>query len=428
MPSLVVEPYLLRWSSYNPKLQSTGAISFGIPAYRASDGFVTCPMAGACAAVCYARQGKYVTMPNVRAAREFNLEFLRTRPMGEFVEASCHDLRRRRARIVRVHDSGDFFSQEYLDAWYEVARRNPEKAFYAYTKSLHLDLWSRRPGNFNVVQSEGGRQDERIDPARPSSRIFIDHASMRAAGFEDGTKSDLAAVDGTLRVGLVYHGRYRPTRAERSAFGWAEGPKPEPVEPAYELEDGVHWCRVPGCPKARVRYRSWNAIAVHFACTHGVNIWRRKDPAREPEPREAGGPVDVDLRPLFGPEDLEVMARAALAVEAARENLSGRLSEMEALKAKAAKLNRIIHGLEEILPRRADAPPAKRPWRRSPVKPGTKWGLLTVLEPVRKNAWSQILWLAECACGRRRTAWGYNLVKGITRSCGCRRKEEASRA
>jgi hypothetical protein len=38
--------------------------------------------------------------------------------------------------IVRVHDSGDFFSTDYMLAWLNVAEMNPNKLFYAYTTSV----------------------------------------------------------------------------------------------------------------------------------------------------------------------------------------------------------------------------------------------------------------------------------------------------
>ena len=35
--------------------------------------------------------------------------------------------------ILRVHVGGDYFNRDYLAAWCEVAKRNPEKIFYSYT-------------------------------------------------------------------------------------------------------------------------------------------------------------------------------------------------------------------------------------------------------------------------------------------------------
>ena len=40
--------------------------------------------------------------------------------------------------VVRVHVGGDYFSKSYLMAWIEVAKRNPEKVFYSYSKFAFL--------------------------------------------------------------------------------------------------------------------------------------------------------------------------------------------------------------------------------------------------------------------------------------------------
>jgi hypothetical protein len=69
------------------------------------------------------------------------------------------------AGVLRVHDSGDFFSQDYFDAWMEVARLRPRTVFYAYTKAL--PFWCRRkeevPDNFLLTASYGGRHDDLIE-------------------------------------------------------------------------------------------------------------------------------------------------------------------------------------------------------------------------------------------------------------------------
>ena len=75
--------------------------------------------------------------------------------------------------ILRVHVGGDCFNQKYFDAWMEVARRMPEKHFYAYTKSLNF--WVKRlnggvrdgqvygiPANFELTASYGGKHDALI--------------------------------------------------------------------------------------------------------------------------------------------------------------------------------------------------------------------------------------------------------------------------
>ena len=63
--------------------------------------------------------------------------------------------------------------------------------------------------------------------------------------------------------------------------------------------------------------------------------------------------------------------------------------------------------------------------RESPVKPGTRWGLLTVKRLLEKNEQSQTRWQVQCACGALIPVWGYNLVKGLKTHCGCQRKKRS---
>jgi hypothetical protein len=203
----------LKWSKDNAKVTKLNAISFGIPAYRSANGFKTCPMAGACAAVCYARQGTYV-FPAVKKAREFNL----TMSFGkDFVSNAVNDLNKLRYKYIRIHDSGDFYNQEYLDKWFEIAKQFPNKIFYAYTKSLHLNF-SSKPSNFMITQSIGGLLDAKIDTTLPHSRIFSSHASRRRAGYGDGNVTDTLAIKGATKIGLTYHGTRNLTIAQGEYF------------------------------------------------------------------------------------------------------------------------------------------------------------------------------------------------------------------
>ena len=192
-----------KWSKGNEKLQKLNTISFNLPAFKSADGFHVCPKAGGCASLCYARQGRYL-MPNVAASREFNLAAVRG-DLSLFITQASEDLTRITNKIVRVHDSGDFFSQEYLDAWFTIARRQPKKRFYAYTKSLHLD-WSRKPKNFQLVQSIGGVLDAQVNTRLSHSRIFATEKDRRLAGYVNGNANDGPAIRGERKIGLVYHG------------------------------------------------------------------------------------------------------------------------------------------------------------------------------------------------------------------------------
>ena len=101
---------------------------------------------------------------NTREQRWYNFDLLKgktTEEMVELIESSIP----KRAGIIRVHVSGDFFNEQYFDAWLEVARRNPLRTFYAYTKSLHLWVGKKDsiPKNFALNASRGGIHDWMID-------------------------------------------------------------------------------------------------------------------------------------------------------------------------------------------------------------------------------------------------------------------------
>ena len=102
--------------------------------------------------------------PSVRNQRWHNFDQLRKLDKESMVEAIQEALPSD-LNICRVHVGGDFFNQKYFDAWMEVARLNPTKTFYAYTKSL--PYWVANmgniPDNFALNASRGGRQDKLID-------------------------------------------------------------------------------------------------------------------------------------------------------------------------------------------------------------------------------------------------------------------------
>ena len=197
--------------------ESYRVLGFGIPADYSFDGGNTCPAANACRGVCYAKQGRYL-MAGVRNARLHN--FNASRDYASFVVSAVADLTRltKRYNVVRVHDSGDFYSQEYVNAWKSIARAFPATIFYAYTKSLHLDIASDCPSNLRIVQSLGGVYDNLLNLAAPHSRIFSTDADRIAAGYVDGNVSDIPAIEGEINIGLVYHGNRKLTEAQNKFF------------------------------------------------------------------------------------------------------------------------------------------------------------------------------------------------------------------
>lgn len=70
----------------------------------------------------------------------------------------------KKARLIRIHASGDFFSQAYFDAWLWVCTLHPSVHFWAFTKSLNYWLQRRDclPPNINMTASYGGKHDHLI--------------------------------------------------------------------------------------------------------------------------------------------------------------------------------------------------------------------------------------------------------------------------
>ena len=57
--------------------------------------------------------------------------------------------------MVRIHSSGDFFAQIYINKWAELIARFPNVKFYAYTKVDNLFDFSKIESleNFNLIRS-----------------------------------------------------------------------------------------------------------------------------------------------------------------------------------------------------------------------------------------------------------------------------------
>lgn len=208
---------LVQNSKMSKSTNSTHVVyNFGIPAYRSSTGLTTCPMAGVCATGCYATMGSY-TWSTVAKAYEYRLQRTLAPQFQSEVQAELDGAVRRAGRagkqvVIRIHDSGDFYSIGYIEKWFDIIRANPNVVFYAYTKQVPLFQslrgQGRVPANLTLIFSEGGLADKRIDTATDRhSRVFTSHDELIAAGYADASSDDLvAALGSNHRIGLVYHG------------------------------------------------------------------------------------------------------------------------------------------------------------------------------------------------------------------------------
>ena len=212
----------------NREMRHDGVWNFTLPAWvvELPDGshFNVCPNAGACAKFCYARNGTYL-FPKVRGKHLDNLSLVRDNP--EWMDVLLAELAHKRftqsgqprvipglhddshlspwARFwiqcggaaIRIHDSGDFFSREYLEGWRYIAKRRPDILFYAYTKEVRMvkDAGLNPDANFLICYSMGGRQDELVDTEIDQhADVFPDLDAIDAAGYFSQHESDLLAV------------------------------------------------------------------------------------------------------------------------------------------------------------------------------------------------------------------------------------------
>ena len=172
---------LLKFSTGNGKLKNR--LIFNLPAGYA------CPHAGVCKTLANRTTGKIMdlpqfngteadeyrcfaamveTRPTVREARWHNWDLLRetihmngnqAMLLRDLIDISL--LSQPQEDLIRIHESGDFWTENYMRAWIMVAQSRPHQTFYAYTKSLGMwyNLKDLIPSNFYLTASQGGTLD-----------------------------------------------------------------------------------------------------------------------------------------------------------------------------------------------------------------------------------------------------------------------------
>jgi len=188
---------LLKFSSGNGKLRDR--LIFSLPA-----GY-SCPHAGICKTFADRATGSITDLPqltgvtaeqgfrcfaamsevrpNVREARWHNWDLIRETMYSDGDQITLlRDLIdlslviHKSKDLVRIHESGDFWTENYMKAWILVAQSRPNQIFYAYTKSLGmwLSLNDIIPSNFYLTASHGGTLDYLI-PKHPNIFKRVSH-------------------------------------------------------------------------------------------------------------------------------------------------------------------------------------------------------------------------------------------------------------
>lgn len=152
-----------------------------------------------------------VVYTNVYKQRKANFDTLRACKNSAAMFHMLADSLPKNAGVIRIHVAGDFFKQDYFDAWLAVALCKPDTLFYAYTKSL--PYWVARldqiPSNFVLTASRGGRKDDLIEKhTLRSVKVVFSEAEATAAGLEIDHTDEHAANPATCAndFALLIHG------------------------------------------------------------------------------------------------------------------------------------------------------------------------------------------------------------------------------
>ena len=225
---------LLKFSTGNGKLRNR--LIFSLPA-----GY-SCPHAGICKTFADRTTGSITDLPqltgvttdyeyrcfaamsevrpNVREARWHNWDLLRETMysngnqvalLRDLIDLSL--LVHKSKDLVRIHESGDFWTENYMKAWIMVAQGRPNQKFYAYTKSLGmwLSLQDIIPSNFYLTASHGGTLDYLI-PKHPDvfTRVaHVVHTEEQAAELGLEIDHDDSHCLGNKPFALLVHGSQR---------------------------------------------------------------------------------------------------------------------------------------------------------------------------------------------------------------------------
>jgi hypothetical protein len=220
---------LLKFQKGNAKLDKT-IHTFSLPAGH------SCPGADICLAKADRDTGKITDgknqeircfaasqealYTNTRKARWHNYDLLKEVKTVSKMQKLIKESLPKSAEIIRVHVSGDFFNQNYFDAWLNTAINNPSIKFYAYTKSVNY--WMARtdliPDNFRLTGSIGGKHDaiiQRNNLKYAEIILAIDEAEAKGLEIDH---DDSHAYDGHKSFALLVHGTQKKGSVAASAL------------------------------------------------------------------------------------------------------------------------------------------------------------------------------------------------------------------
>lgn len=124
----------------NTKIASNTAI-FNLPPVK------TCINCKTCQGSCYAKFRYRFKTVKQRWDNNYNLS-----KDNDFVKKANIELKYRGCKIVRFHESGDFYNTDYIRKWAEIMACNSDVMFFGYTKNKNA-LILNKLANCNIIYS-----------------------------------------------------------------------------------------------------------------------------------------------------------------------------------------------------------------------------------------------------------------------------------
>lgn len=119
-------------------------------------------------------------------------------------------------KVIRIHSFGDFFSQNYFDAWVKVAQERQDIIFFGYTKVLPY-MRIAKPDNFSLVYSFGGLMDYDLK-SEPAAYIVESVEQAQALGVAvscvNHPADDFDFIRSQKSFALLLHGTQPKERQE----------------------------------------------------------------------------------------------------------------------------------------------------------------------------------------------------------------------
>jgi len=141
----------------------------------------TCPSAGACQLICYAKHGSYTLFPPVSLSQNKTLNYLFNDPEGfknqmeAEIRLAAAKYRKKKVQI-RWNDSGDLLSDKFFSIVMDIVKNTPMVDHYIYTKEVAMTkAYPNPPENviFNFSYGAKKEQEKLIDPVKDKVSFIV---------------------------------------------------------------------------------------------------------------------------------------------------------------------------------------------------------------------------------------------------------------